>query len=100
MKKNIKNIQEIKGTAWYGWKDGKSVDEQEEMEDNQFFQIVKRIVLGESYKHLSDMEEPSYIGDRLKFISNYTKLFGITDHDLMLDTDSLVHVIYLSLIHI
>ena len=44
MKKYKKNIQEIKGTSWYGWKDGKSVNQQEEMDDNQFFQIVKRIV--------------------------------------------------------
>ena len=94
MKRNIKNIQEIKGTAWYGWRDGKSVDHQEEMEDNQFLQIVKRIVLGESYERLADLEEPDYIGDRKKFIANYTKLFGITFDDLMLDADGLVHVIY------
>ena len=55
MKKNIKNIQEIKGATYpeNGLERQEGMkNQQEEMDDNQFFQIVKRIVSKESYEKL------------------------------------------------
>jgi len=94
MKKNIKNIQEIKGTSWYGWKDGKSEHQQEEMDDNQFFQIVKRVVSSGAYKELMGLREPSYMEDRANLIGKYSKLFGVKGNDFMPDPDGLQHAIY------
>jgi len=94
MKKNIKNIQEIKGTSWYGWKDGKSEHQQEEMDDNQFFQIVKRIVSSGDYKELMGLREPSYMEDRANLIGKHSKLFGVRGNEFMPDADGLQHAIY------
>ena len=94
MKKYKKNIQEIKGTSWYGWKDGKSEHQQEEMDDNQFFQIVKRVVSSGAYKELMGLREPSYMEDRANLIGKYSKLFGVKGNDFMPDPDGLQHAIY------
>ena len=94
MKRNIKNIQEIKGTAWYGWKDGGHVHQQEEMDDNQFFQIVKKIVSSETHDDLMLLKEPSYMEDRANVIGKHSKLFGVRGNDFMPDPDGLQHALY------
>ena len=94
MKKYRKNIQEIKGTSWYGWKDGGHVHQQEEMDDNQFFQIVKRIVSSETHDDLMLLKEPSYMEDRASMIGKHSKLFGVRGSDFMPDPDGLQHALY------
>tara|TARA_R110002012_G_scaffold140927_3_gene298659 strand:- start:5283 stop:7001 length:1719 start_codon:yes stop_codon:yes gene_type:complete len=94
MKKNIRNIQEIKGATYQKWTKTGSEEVQEEMEDNQFFQIVKRIVLKESWKNLDELKDPSELYYRDTLIEKYSKLFGMKSSDFQSTPDSIQHAIF------
>tara|TARA_R110002020_G_scaffold14256_7_gene50599 strand:- start:1498 stop:3255 length:1758 start_codon:yes stop_codon:yes gene_type:complete len=94
MKKNIKNIQEIKGAKYHKWTKSGALEVVEEMDDNRFFSIVKRIVEETFFEKLKDYINPDEFYRRDEFIEGFTKLYGLGQSEFTGYPDSLQHVIF------
>ena len=96
MKRKIRNIQEIKGAEYqkYDTTTGGYKTNVEEVDDNIFFKIIKRIVLETDWKLIHSHSEPDYIHDRDSLIEKFTKLYGFNSLDFTENADGIQHAIY------